>query len=110
VVLGNHEDRAWSKSDEIEPVLRNESLCLLVSMAMEKQRSLCHGDCKNAFCQDILPPEEVTIVRTPLDDLDANPHEYWLLLRTLYSLWCSPCHWYDNINAILQSIGLTPSL
>jgi hypothetical protein len=28
----------------------------------------------------------------------------------LYGLQCSPCHWYDKINAILQSIGLMPLL
>jgi hypothetical protein len=25
-----------------------------------------------------------------------------------YGLWCSPHHWYDQINAILWLIGLTP--
>ncbi len=46
----------------------------------------------------------------PSGDPDAEPGEYWLLLCTLYGLRCSPCHWYDKINAILRSIGLTPSL
>jgi hypothetical protein len=31
-------------------------------------------------------------------------------LKTLYGLRRSPRHWYDKINAILISIGLTPSL
>jgi hypothetical protein len=31
-------------------------------------------------------------------------------LKTLYGLRQSPRHWYDKINAILISIGLTPSL
>jgi hypothetical protein len=39
-----------------------------------------------------------------------TPDEYWLLKWTLYELWRSPRHWYDKINAILQSIGLTPLL
>jgi hypothetical protein len=67
-------------------------------------------NCKNAFCQGILPPEEVTIVCPPSGDPDIDPHKYWLLLPTLYGLRCSPWHWYDKTNAILQSIGLTPSL
>jgi hypothetical protein len=92
VVLGNHEDRFWSKSDKFAPVLESESLCLLVSVAVEKQCPLCQGDCKNAFCLGILPPEEVTIVRPPLGDPDANPQEYWLLLQTLYGLQHSPQH------------------
>jgi hypothetical protein len=65
VVLGNHEDGDWSKSNKFAPILQNESLCLLVSMAVKKQRPLHQGDCKNAFCQGILPPEEVTIVCPP---------------------------------------------
>jgi hypothetical protein len=58
----------------------------------------------------LLNPEEVTFVRPPSGDPDANPHKYWLLLRTLYGLRRSPWHWCNKINAILQSIGLTPSI
>jgi hypothetical protein len=79
-------------------------------MAVKKRCLLCQGDCKNAFCQGALPPEEVTIVRPPLGDPEAEPNEYWLLLRTLYGLCCSPQHWYKKITNIFLSIGLTPSL
>jgi hypothetical protein len=79
-------------------------------MAVEKRCPLRQGDCKNAFCQGILPEEEVTIVRPPSGDPNIEPGEYWLLLHTLYGLRCSPCNWYDKINAILHLIGLTPSL
>jgi hypothetical protein len=79
VVLGNHEDRVWSKSDWFSPVLHGNSLCLLVSLVVKKHRSLWQGDCKNAFCQGILPSEEITIVSPPAGDPDANPNEYWLL-------------------------------
>ena len=110
VVLGNHEDRVWSKSERFAPVLRGDSLRFLVSLAVEKRRVLRQGDCKNAFCQGILPPDEITIVRPPAGDPYVDPNEYWLLLRTLYGLRRSPRHWYDKFNKILQSIGLTPSL
>ncbi len=79
-------------------------------MAVASRRPLRQGDCTNAFCQGILPPGEVTIVRPPSGDPEAAPDEYWLLKRTLYGLRRSPRHWYDKINAILCSIGLTPSL
>ncbi len=62
VVLGNHKDRVWSKSDRYAPVLRGDSLHFLVSLAVEKFCPLQQGDCKNTFCQGILPPEETTIV------------------------------------------------
>jgi hypothetical protein len=86
VVVGNHEDRLWSKSNRYALVLRGNSLQFLVSLAVEKQRPLCQGDCKNAFCHGLLPPEETTIVHPPSGDPEANPQEYWLLLKTLYGL------------------------
>ena len=110
VVLGNHEDRVWSKSDKFAPVLRQDSLRFLTSMAVASRRPLRQGDCKNAFCQGILPVDEITIVRPPSGDPEAAPDEYWLLKRTLYGLRRSPRHWYDKINAIFRSIGLIPSL
>jgi hypothetical protein len=109
VVLGNRESRDWSKSDHFAPILRFDSLRFLVSLSTQHRRALKQGDCKNAFCQGILPANETTIVRPPSGDPDAFKDEYWLLLKTLYGLRRSPRHWYDKINAILCSIGLTPS-
>ncbi len=86
VVLGNHEDRPWSKSNKFAPILRQDSLRFLMSMAVASRCPLCQGDCKNAFCQGILPPDEITIVRPPSGDPEAEPEEYWLLKRTLYGL------------------------
>ena len=106
VVLGNHEDRLWTKSDKYAPVLRPDSLRLLTSMAVERRCTLKQGDCKNAFCQGILPPEEITIVKPPIGDPDAIDGEYWLLKRTLYGLRRSPKHWYDKIRNVLLKLGL----
>ena len=110
VVLGNHEDHVWKKSDKFAPVLRQDSLCFLTSMAVTSHHPLCQGDCKNTFCQGNLPPGKITIIRPPSGDPEASPREYWLFKWTLYGLCRSPRHWYNKINAILCSIGLTPSL
>ena len=110
VVLGNLEEHLWSKTDRFAPVLHQDSLHFLTSLAVEKRRALCQGDCKNAFCHGILPPEKTTIVHHHSGDPNADPQEYWLLLKTLYGLRRSPRHWYDKINAILISIGLNLSL
>ena len=106
VVLGNHEDRIWTKSEKYDPVLRPNTLQFIVSLAVEQRRTLQQGDCKNAFCQGILPPNEITIVKPPIGDHDVTKDEYWLLKRTLYGLRCSPKHWYDKIRKILNSMGL----
>ena len=106
VVLGNWEERDWSKSERFAPVLRADSLRLLVSLAVEQRRTLRQGDCKNAFCNGDLPPDETTIIKPPSGDPDAAPNEYWLLLKTLYGLRRSPRHWYEKIKGILLALGL----
>jgi hypothetical protein len=85
-VLGNHEDRIWSKSNRFAPVLCQDTLRFLASLAVKKRCPLCQGDCKNAFCQGILPVDEITIVRPPSSDSEADPQECWLLQCTLYGL------------------------
>jgi hypothetical protein len=79
VVLGNHEDRIWTKSDKYAPVLHSNTLRLLTSIAVERRCTLKQGDCKNTFCQGILPPDEITIVKPPIGDPDAKDGKYWLL-------------------------------
>jgi hypothetical protein len=106
VVLGNHEDRIWSKPEKYAPVLRADTMRLLVSMAVEQRCKLRQGDCKNAFCHGVLPPDEITIVKPPIGDPDAKKDEYWLLKRTLYGLRRSPRHWYVKIKSILEALGL----
>ena len=54
VVFGNHEVRIWTKLEKYAPVLRPDTMRLLVSMAVKHWHTLKQGDCKNAFCQGIL--------------------------------------------------------
>ena len=86
VVLGNHEDRVWTKSEKFAPVLRSDSMRYIVSMAVQKHRLLKQGDCKNTFCNGDLPEDEITIVRPPNGDPSAEKNEFWLLEKTLYGL------------------------
>jgi hypothetical protein len=106
VVLGNHKDRVWTKPEKYAPILHPDMLHVLVSMAIERQCTLKQGDCKNAFCQGILPADEITIVKPPIGDPDTKKDEYWLLKRTLYGLCRSPRHWYTKIKGILNNLGL----
>jgi hypothetical protein len=55
VVLGNHEDRPWSKSDKFAPVLRQDSLCFLTSMAVASHCPLRQGNCKKRFLPGYSP-------------------------------------------------------
>ena len=67
VALGNLERKIWSREDCYAPVLSGPASRLLLSMAIEDGRRLKQGDCKNAFCNGILPDDEVCIVRPPQD-------------------------------------------
>jgi hypothetical protein len=89
VILGNQEERIWSKSDKYAPILR-PTMRLIVSMTVEQQHTLQQVNCKNAFTKGILPPDKITIVKPPIHDPDAEKDEYWLLKWTLYSLRRSP--------------------
>jgi len=109
VVLGNHEDRIYSKSQRYAPVLKYSSLRLLTSKAVGDKRVLQQGDCKNAFCQAVLPDDEATVVRPPVGDPDYNKEVYWKLKKSLYGLRRSPRHWFNRIASILQEIGLVQS-
>ena len=109
VVLGNHEDRYFSKSRRYAPVLKYSSLRLLTSKAVGDKRILQQGDCKNAFCNASLPDDEATCIRPPVGDPAFHNDEYWLLKKTLYGLRRSPHHWYNMVTKILKEMGLSPS-
>ena len=71
VVLGNLERRIWLREDWCAPVLNLVSARLLVSMACEDGIFLKSGDCKNAFCNRILPKDEICIIKPP-----SEGHKY----------------------------------
>jgi hypothetical protein len=96
----------WSKPKKYALVLCPDSMHLMVSMAVQKCCTLYQGDCKNAFCQGILPDNKLTIVKPAISDSDVKNNKYWLLKRTLYGLRQSPHHWYTKINSILNQLGL----
>jgi hypothetical protein len=106
VVLGNYEDRIWLKLDKYAPVLHPDTVRLIVSMAIKRQRTLQQGNCKNAFCQGILPQDEISIIKPPIGDPDIKKDKYWLLKRIVYSLRCSPRYWYVKIKSILKKLRL----
>ena len=109
VVLRNQKNRAFNKSWCFAPVLSYPSLRLLTSKVTEKRRILQQGDCKNAFCNALLPDDKITIVCPPLSNTESVPDDFWLLNKTLYGLRRSPQHQYNLITKILSNMGLTPS-
>ena len=67
VTLDNLEQRVWSREDKYAPVLSSTAARLLVSMAVNDGRHLKQADCKNAFCNGVLPEDEIYIVKPPVN-------------------------------------------
>jgi hypothetical protein len=105
VVLGNLEEREWTRPECYAPVLRQDSLRLLASLAVQKRRVLKQGDCKNAFCQPTLPDDELVVVTPPPGCPISAPGTYWKLKKTLYGLRRSPRHWFNSFRGHLLSMG-----
>ncbi len=75
VVLGNQQQHNYSKSDKYAPVISQNQICCLLSLAVSKRRCLRQGDVKNAFCNKILPAEKTVVVRPPKKENPLWPSE-----------------------------------
>jgi len=82
---------------------------MLTALAVQHKRTLKQGDCKLAFIQATLPPEELTVVKPPVGCPLSGNGTYWRLKKSLYGLKRAPRHWYKLISKILTSpeLGLT---
>ena len=66
-------------------------------MAVKDGCKLQQGDCKNAFCNNILPDNEICIVQPPSNCPCSKPGTFWKLNKTLYGLTQLAHHWYTKI-------------
>jgi hypothetical protein len=76
---------------------------LLTALAVQNGRTIKQADCKFAFIQATLPPEEITVVKPPVGCPFSNSHQYWRLKKSLYGLHHAPLHWYNVLHSILES-------
>ncbi len=72
VALGYHKDCIWTNSDKYMPILQPDSMHLIISMAVEKCCTLKKGNCKNAFCQSILPDDKIMIIKPQIGNPDTK--------------------------------------
>ena len=106
VVLGNRQSTQFSPHDTYAPVISQNQFRCLLSLAIKHKRKLKQGDVKNAFCNGILPQDEIVVVTPPKGCPLSRPNSMWRLRKTLYGLRRSPLHWFQNISAFFNSIGL----
>ncbi len=73
VVLGNHKDCVWSKNEWHAPVLCGNSLCFLVSMAVNACCPLCQGNYKTNFVKAFFPMKRWLLFALLLAILRPSP-------------------------------------
>jgi hypothetical protein len=76
VVLGNKDPVDWSKADCYTPVVSQPIVHLMTALAIQTQTTLKQAECKNTFCNSVLPNDEPTVIcpdnfygRMALDEL-----------------------------------------
>ena len=106
VVLGNQQSTIFTPGDTYAPVISQNQFRCLLSIAIKHKQRLRQGDVKNAFCNGILPEDEVVVITPPKGCPFSHPNSLWRLCKTLYDLKRSPLHWFQNISAFFHSIRL----
>lgn len=101
IVLGNQHQYCYDPNQKYAPVLSQNAFRTLLSISVFKGRTLLQGDFKNAFCNGILPDDEIIVCRPPAGCPFSKPGELWKLKNTFYGLVRSPLHWFTNISPTL---------
>jgi hypothetical protein len=97
-----------SKGDCFAPVATQSAVRILVSLAIEHNKVAQQIDCKNDFCNPVLPEDEVVLLCPPQECLFSKPNTFWRLRKTLYGLRRSPKHWYEMFKSVMKICGLQP--
>ena len=108
VAPGNLERCIWSREDKYALIFSSTATRLLSSMAVNDGCRLKQADCKNAFCNGILPEDEMCIVKSPANCHRFTKGTFWKLNKTLYGLTHSSHHWYTKIlNHLVDDLGFS---
>ena len=106
VILGNLELHHWHKHECFAPILSQFEFRLLSSLAAHLNCIPKGGDVSQAFYQSFLPDNKINVSSLPNGCPTTPLKSYWHMMKTLYGLCRSPCHWYEKACTILTSIGL----
>ena len=69
------------------PVLSLTAARLLTSMAIDDKLRLKQTDCKNVFCNGILPEDEICIVKPPAKCPRSTRGTFWKLNKNKTLIW-----------------------
>ena len=109
LVVKGYSQRHGIDFDEVfAPVVRFESIRVLIAMAAQEGWTLHHLDVKSAFLNGEV--EEELYVKQPEDFLIEGREEWVLRLKkALYGLKQAPRAWYFKLHQCLLSLGFTKS-
>jgi hypothetical protein len=85
------------------PVVRLESVRLLLAHAASEGWAVHHMDVKSAFLNGEL--QEVYVVQPPGFVVDGQEHKVLRLVKALYGLRQAPRAWYAKLDMLLLSLG-----
>ena len=94
--------------DTFSPVVKSDTIRLVLSIAVSRGWSLRQLDVQNAFLHGVL--EEEVFMRQPPEYEDRSvPHYVCKLDKALYGLKQAPRAWYSRLSTQLQQLGFIPS-
>jgi hypothetical protein len=94
--------------DTFSPVVKHDTIHLMLSLAVSQGWSLHQLDVQNSFSHGIL--EEEVYMKQPLGFVDpSRPSYHCWLDKALYGLKQGPLSWYSRFSDKLQPMGFLPS-
>lgn len=86
------------------PVIRLETVRLLLALAAKNDREIHHPDVKSAFLNRVIQ-EEVYVSQPKGYIKPGSEHKVYKQLKTLYGLRQAPRAWYSRRNQCLEKLG-----
>lgn len=93
--------------ETFSPVVRYDTVRVLLSLSCQLDLDITQFDIKNAFLNGDL--EEETFMTQP-DGFKKEPGKVCRLLKSLYGLKQAPRSWYIKLKAVLSEVGLEQSM